>query len=547
MPSNIFQITPYSSFRFVNENLNTDLRYNTLPFDDRRDDLNYHQKIRTNDTGFIMQCLSDFPVTFEIWETCLGYDDQLVQTVPTTSQIIQDETFLAYTGSPDFSGFTEGTYYGKVTFIDENDFAQDYRTSPLAIAEDWTDTLLYEYTNTYNDKNVVFIDDNGDAIVFSFRVEGNFDEYQPSSDDVDYTDQTHDVEVLNNTPYDKEKNYIGTAPELGGIPDWAIKKANLIFTLNKVSIDGQYYSRVEGSAFTPVNRPTNQLLKPTFWSIDIIPNLNFNLGQLKTGDIPTGDIIVVRKAYPEQPPYPTITGSFIVAGIFKINSNLIRIALTNTGGDVFTMLIGITLGGSEIRTFNITGDLTQSLHIEYLFNSTQTVYVSVPDGVNLKCIFEYSQYDVKPSNPPGASGVIPKGFTTVYTEVVDGDFALDFNVGTGLGMRDWTGWCLSGTNGTPDRTGKYSRGWNRTIPSARGTNTGNADSSLELSAAQLPVNNIPFNIDYKGGSAGFPVLSTYTQGEGNPLGPININTGGEGDPIDISPDTLEDVWVVKLT
>src|ERR1051325_3657510 len=235
MATTVFQVSPYSSYRFANEAGITDSRYHTVLFDDRFDPTNYFQKVQKNDTNLRVQLLSDFVPTLGLYDC----HDKFIKNVAFTSRVITNASFLVYDAVPDYSDVPEGSYYLKLTYTDENDVLQDLRTSPLNVAEDWPGTLLLEYTNTYNDKGVIFVNEDKSLLVFGFRIEASFDEYQPLSADVDYIDQVYDSEVLNNTPYDNEKLYIGTDQATGGAPDWAIKKMNLIFTLNKVAIDNQ--------------------------------------------------------------------------------------------------------------------------------------------------------------------------------------------------------------------------------------------------------------------------------------------------------------------
>jgi len=541
----VFQVSLFSSYRFANESPVSDGRYHTMPFDDRFDPTNYFQKVQKDDNNLRVQLLSDFVPTLALYDC----HDKFIKDIPFTSRTIQNASFLVYDAVPDYTGVAEGSYYLKLTYTDENSVVQDLRTSPLNVADDWEGTLLLEYTNTFNDKGVIFVNDDKSLLVFGFRIEASFDEYQPLSDDIDYIDQVHDSEVLNNTPYDNEKLYIGTDQVTGGAPDWAIKKMNLIFTLNKVAIDNQYYNRVDGSKFSPTRPDHGELInganvRPTYWSIDIIPNLNFNLQQLNTGDIPTGDIIVIKKAWPLTP--TVFTGSFSVAGVFTDNTNLIRLALWNNGLDAFDVLIGTTPGAQDIAKFEVTADLTNSLDIGHPFNSATTVYVTMPDGVNVKAYLDYNQYDSAAIDPIAPTSFGFKGMTMIYTEITEGDFALDFNIATGLGLRNYVGWALcDGQNDTQDRTGKYSRCWNKSLPLTRGTRTGNENSQLIQTEDQVGRHRhlTPNSND----ASGYGKPATGDRPQEGPDMYTNYNRDTEAEPMDISPDSLEDVWIVKIT
>lgn len=569
MATTIFQVSPYSSFSFMRDGFTFDDRYHTVPFDDRGDPTNYFQKIQQNDNNFRVQLLSDFTPTLRLYDC----SDKFVKNISFTSRAILNASFLVYDAVVDYSDVDEGAYYLKLTYTDENDVLQTLRTCMLNVSEDWQGTLLLEYTNTYNDKGVVFVNDDNSLLTFGFRIEASFDEYQPLSADIDYTDQNFDNEVLNNTPYDNEKLYIGTDQLTGGAPDWAIKKMNLIFTLNKVSIDGQFYNKVEGSKFTPVRTDHGTLIngenvRPTYWSIDIIPNLNFDLQQLNTGDSPTGDLVVIKKAKI----YDNVSTDFVASGLMTVNSNLVRIAVTNKDFDEFTILLGTTDGGDDIATIDIvnnpdtgTPDLTGSYDIGHVFNGATDIFVSGINGTNLKIVFDYNQYDAPALNPTNPSGNVPKGFVTIYEEIVTGDFALDWDLGTGLGQRNWTGWCLCGTNGTKDRKGKYSQAWDKTQPLTRGTETGATGNNIELSKPQLPnVGLYMFTNDINTTASDTPTSSSnvararsvsgqplnYEMVKGTPSVVPTLGLTepmGAGDPISIAPDSWIDVWVIKIT
>src|ERR1700704_4274783 len=106
MATTVFQVTPYSSFRFVNENPAADPRYHTVLFDDRLDPTNYFQKIQKDDTNLRVQLLSDFVPILALY-TC---HDIFVKYIPFTSRAIQNATFLVYDAEPDFTDVDEGAY-----------------------------------------------------------------------------------------------------------------------------------------------------------------------------------------------------------------------------------------------------------------------------------------------------------------------------------------------------------------------------------------------------------------------------------------------------
>jgi hypothetical protein len=568
IPDIKFQISPFSSTRFVNENPVYDPSFNTRPFDDAIDGLDYFQKVQKNDSNFRVWLLSAYDdVALKLY-TC---DDKLFKTVELINgPVITDAPFLIYKGVVDFSDVDPGSYYLKLTYTDNTATIQDLRSAPLDVEELHEGTLAYDYTNTFNDKGVVFINDDNSLEVFRVRVEGSIDEYQPLSDDVEFIDQYHDIDVLNNTPYDQHKNYIGTSNQ-GGIPDWLIKKMNLIFTLNKVQIDGVLFAKVEGSKFTPTRpdsgylRNGNILVRPTFWVIEIQPNDNFFQGQFSTGPSSNSDIIVIKKAKT----FDNVGADFSVAGLFTDNTNLIRLAIINKNQDTFTLKLGTTAGGSEIATIVAEIDpvsgvvpLVSSNDIGHPFTAPTEVFISGINGTNLKLTFDYNQYDAAPINPPAnGTGGFVKGTLYIYYERTPGDFALDWDAGSGQGKRDFLGCSLAGFNGVPDRANKYSRGWDKTVPTDRGQEIGAPGNLIAIEKANLPAEGLAmFDNSVNTTRGDIPTTNSNVARSGNPPTGQYLNYEslkgragqeptlgltakmGDGDHIDISPDSIADVY-----
>lgn len=567
VPDIKFQISPFSSTRFVNENPVYDPSFNTRPFDDKIDGLDYFQPVQKNDSNFRVWLLSQFDDVALSLHSCNDTQIKTVEFLP--GPVIDGAPFLIYTAVVDFSDVAPGAYYLKLTYTDDNDTVQDLRSAPLDVDDLHENTLAYDYTNTYNDKGVVFINDDNSLVVFRVRVEGSIDEYQPSSDDVEYTDQYHDVDVLNNTPWDAHKNYIGTSHQ-GGIPDWYIKKMNLIFTLNKVQIDGVLYAKVEGAKFTPTRpdsgylRDGNILVRPTFWVIEIQPNDNFYQGQFSTSGKSNSDIIVIKKAKILD----NIGANFSVAGLFTVNSNLIRIAIVNKDQDAFVMNIGTTAGGAEIGSIvaeiePVSGVVPaiSSNDIGHPFEAPTEVFISGINGTNLKVTFDYNQYDAAPLNPAanGVGGFV-KGTLYTYYERATGDFDQDWDIGSGQGRRDFLGCSLAGFNGVPNRAGKYSRGFDHTVPSDRGQEIGAPGNLLAIEKANLPAEGIPMfddsvnvtrgdivtpdtNVARSGNPTVFQVLN-YEMLRGRAFTEPTVGISakmGAGDELDVSPDSIVDV------
>jgi len=535
----IFKVPLLNSLRWVEKDPVIDPRYNKRPFDLEIDQYNpngcYYAKWQTNDKAQV-QVISDYVPELNFYHYAT---DRLYKTIaiPESPTNILDVTYKCYEAEIDFSEFDEGDYYGQLEY---NDGSQDkiWQTSPISVADLHKDTILYEYKNSINDYGVVF--DTG--IVFNFRVEGGL--YSPlfKSNTEQYTDQKYNITQEDSIPFRNFSHIVGTAE---GVPNWVIDKCNRIFAVDQKQINGVFYERAEaGSEFEPT-RNENSLNQDGFWSLAVIPKDNNNLEQYTTGDEPINqDYVVIRKNEPRL----NIAANIAISGVFRERSVLDYIAINNKTFSEFTLLIGTSNGGSEIGTWDIPTDVTSVKTIRHRFNSAQTLYLSgitETGGLNIDFDFIYDQADAVPVIPSGGGvAAFPIGFGAFYEEINDGDFEIQWDGETGLGKAGagYEGWAISGTNGTIDRKNTFMIGWDSTQPITRDTIIGS--NSLTLTKEQLPVNNVTFGKDRKGGNAGVDVLSASTAGV---TGQIAYNMGGSGNPIDIRPRSLVTMWIVKIT
>lgn len=553
-----------NGLRFANNNPSA--QYNTLPFDDKIDLNSYFQKWQRGDTCPI-QLLFDFVPTLDIY-TC---DDYFVVNIPltaTTTGVI-GQTFSVYEGAIDFSVLDEGVYYGKLTYEDENEILQDFRTSPLEVKDIHEGTSLFEYRNSRNNLGVIF--DTG--IVFKLRVETLFDEFLPKAKKQQYEDQKYNAMLLNGIPYRTFNVYFGPAPAIGEstfLPDWLVDKINLIFTCNEVRIDGTYYTSIDGAELKPT-RPGNSYPNDGYWSLELQSIPNFDLSEYQTGDEPEGDIIVIKKAYS----LPSVSASFAVNGVFTDNSNLVRVAVWNYGGDTFRMDFGTTALDDDIASFDILGSLDNPLDIGKLFNVATTVYVTfrnlagtVITGLNLKVTFDYNQYDAPVLNP-GSLGLefrYPKGHCGQYYEVTDGDLETDWNLATGLGNvgTKYANCAIVGTNGIVDFTNKFIKVWNSSEVANFQATGGNTNGQVTLTRDVMPSEGIPMFGDSVGPSGQKPTASQTVAitggsgvisyellrtGSGGTQTPTLGLSGdlGSGDPLNIEPEFVYLLTFVALT
>lgn len=115
----------------------------------------------------------------------------------------------------------------------------------FTVQEDAEDTVLFEYTNSKNEYDTIFID-NEVQKKFQFRMDGGF-----SSDGIKYLsevefrrNQRQSIQKQYDMPYTKHTLIIG---DNMGVPAWVAEKINLIMALDNVTIDGTSYIRSEDS------------------------------------------------------------------------------------------------------------------------------------------------------------------------------------------------------------------------------------------------------------------------------------------------------------
>lgn len=523
MPSQ-FSISEYFSFRWLQRNPVFDNRYNAPPLDYAPS--GYMQPWQCgdddhgSDTGQV-QVLSDYELTLTIRDY---YTDAIIATPAFTVTAISGQTFSAYTASFDFSALSPGCYYGSISYTDEDEIVQYYDTDGWDVEPFHENTKLYEVTNTYNDKGIVFVNADQSTIIINLRCEGLLRSPIPKSDDEDFTDQTNNLTQLSAVPYETITDLIGYEEIV--IPFWLIKKINLLYSLNKVKINGEYFTAISGSEWKPT-RPSNQFNEDGFWEIDIQPNNNYDFAQFDTtGSTPGSEFRVIIDSLP----YPGTTEAILISGFFKPRMKLNSLNIINTGGDAFTIYLGTTapvmgVASNDITTVYVetpvggeTNNKAKVYVINHLFDSLENVYIEFPTGVNIDMDVEYTDY-VAPSVTPD-TGNTRWSEDTLYTfvENTSGHFEREFDVATGLGKvgTDHENCVLAGTAGTLDVTDMVVRAWDKTMPLLRDTSIG-ADTIIQTPSQVAAHEHLMFNGDSQnaGGNdlappiTGSPMYVTY--------------------------------------
>lgn len=473
MATTLFQISPYFSFRWVDNDLVSD--YNTLPLDSTIDDLSYCQPWQAgggryqSDTGQI-QLISDFVPTCGLYDYNTNIFISNISLAPIVPPIM-GVSFICYNGAVDFSDLDPGLYYAKITYVDELATPRDWRTSPLDVEMFHYGTQLFEATNTENDKGVVFVNSDLTTVVIKHRIASIIREPFPKTDAQDYEDQYNILTQESSIPFVVYSQLLG-GPTL--LPFWVIEKINLLYSLNKVKVDGQYFAKIANAEFKPTRAETGQ--QGAWWQVDIQPNNSYPSDIFETGIEGQNEYLndKVYKTYLNQ------SADFAIIGIITGGINLIRIAVVNHNADVFVMKIGTSPGDNNLGQISFPDDNTDSCDIGKVFTVPTTIYISGINGTNLDITLDYNNYRAVPIAPPVKIPIFAKNTLYWFVEVVPGSFAVEFDVANGLGNvgTDHEGCVLAGTNGTPDVTDHVPRAWDRTLPLTRETSIGSDEVIL---------------------------------------------------------------------
>lgn len=402
---------------------------------------------------------------------------------------------------------------------------QDWRSCPLDLKVFQPGTQKFEATNSKNAFAVVFINPDKSTLVFQYRVQSALREPLYKSESEIYEDQFYDGYLLGSIPYNTVVNYIGMDNPKGGVPNWVIEKFNLVYSLDKILIDGQQFTKVSGAEFEPI-RPTNQRIENGYWKILIQPSSSYPNDEFTTaGNQPEGEFVMIKDCRN----FENISADFSVGGLFNKWYNLIRIPLYNKGLDVFTLKLGTTPGGADIRTFNVPAILQNNFEVGYPFSVGTTLYLTGLNGTSCDITLDFNYYKAVNNAPTIPITRFAKNTLYWFVENDAGSFEVEFDVATGLGR---VGTEHEGCIIADDYAGMVAQGWDRTQPATRGTVIGDGDNSIALTIGQMPVDNRNQGVDYKSGTGGVPVLSA--QSPDGPTGQhIVINYGGDGDPVNI--------------
>ena len=158
---------------------------------------------------------------------------------------------------------------GRYTFTVYDGTTPLFISEWVDIAESWTNCIEFAYYHTTNKFNTYW--DNFRPSIF---VEANILPLQPQVDGTEYIDELKNNETLGGRTWDLRTLQIGGNSNIGGniagIPDWMVRKMNIILILNRTSFGGYRWSKAKNEplqALFPTNSPLNA------YTIDISPSI----------------------------------------------------------------------------------------------------------------------------------------------------------------------------------------------------------------------------------------------------------------------------------
>lgn len=460
----VFEVAPLNPIKF------TDI----LPYDFKHAHPKcYWQKFETLDTTRLQILSGDADIQLSAHNF---YTGELVHTFAITQipTLLVGQEFLIYEAVLNWSELGEGRFYLHL----ENSTDSFYST-PIWLAEEHPDTLLFRYRNSENNFSVVF--DTG--IIFTLRVEGDIQNFTPRFDDEIYNDQKRNASKLSSVPFREFTLFIGAAQ---GLPDWMTDKINRVMSVDMIQIDGDDFEKTPDAEWEVIRQedyPFSGL------QINIMPTHNLFLQRLKfqteDPDDDMANAVILRRSENRW----NVSGTLAITGIFKDRTVLIYIRILRRSAP-FIFTIGTSNGGSEIGEFEAVEECG-TYQVRYPFLKTETVYITGL-GNDSDVSIVYEQLD---ETGGGDGGVIPPNPTALGVgamlmyEQPAAQFEMDFDIVTGLGRlgTPWQGWAIcTGQNGTLDMRGAAPIGWAASDP-----NFGNLGEQLGENEKAIPADALP--------------------------------------------------------
>jgi hypothetical protein len=239
-------VIPFANgVRFYEVDPDQQSQYLTKHFDDywakeqRRNfetDVEYKQKWQTNDS-FPLQYESNFAsINLKV------IDCNQAAVIDQNAVQIRANKYLpgyfVYENTISWASVPTGTYWLLLTLGGTTQMISE----PMEIAEEWPNTILYEYYNSTFHGDIVF----ETGIILKFRCESFITRLEPGNERTAYRDQKMNPTVLKSVPFRKWNLHIGHPT---GVPDWVMDLMNWIWSCDNVACDGKSFAVAENANF----------------------------------------------------------------------------------------------------------------------------------------------------------------------------------------------------------------------------------------------------------------------------------------------------------
>jgi len=176
-------------------------------------------------------------------------DNEAVE-IPWDSLTLTGSGYDYFEFSKSLSGIEEGLYQIEVEVEWQDGKRLSLVSEPICIRPVHPGTVLIQFSHSGNEFGTLFQPEEGEK-KYMIRVEGGFpsDGFLPGSKDVVYRDQTYNTVLLSSVPFANCKATFGDGR---GIPNWLADKLNRIFSCSDVKLNGEQYTRADGSKLEAV-------------------------------------------------------------------------------------------------------------------------------------------------------------------------------------------------------------------------------------------------------------------------------------------------------
>lgn len=169
--------------------------------------------------------------------------------------------YFVYENTVSWASVPNGTYYLLLTLGGTTQMISE----PIEVAEEWPNTILYEYYNSSFHGDIVF----ETGIILKFRCESFITRLEPGNERTAYRDQKMNPTVLKSVPWRGWKLEIGYPT---GVPDWVIDLQNWIWSCDNVACDGKSFAVKDGGKFEETE--FDKVYPFRAWSLDIQEGVN---------------------------------------------------------------------------------------------------------------------------------------------------------------------------------------------------------------------------------------------------------------------------------